>query len=317
MLIISILLLTVIHTRTGGSTSSVSVTAVSLILPQILFGFIYSVILSGIKPKLGEQIGPTSDNIRKDNSRMAFLRLVTVSAIAIPIFYFGLNRLFSGQQQEQEQEQGSTPPTTQFISPARSRPAGFEDPMLTTLLNSELTPTYIFYRIDINPIVPIVDEKTWSLSVKGLVDNPLTISYEELKKMPSVEQYATLECVSNKIGGDLISTALWKGVRLKEILDRAIVKEGAKYIAFRCSDGYDVGIPLDRGLMDGTMLAYDMNLTPLTTKHGFPVRAIVPGLYGMMNPKWITEIELVDGSMKAIGREMAGLMTPIFTLLVP
>ncbi len=192
-------------------TSSVSVTAVSLILPQILFGFIYSVILSGIKPKLGEQIGPTSDNIRKDNSRMAFLRLVTVSAIAIPIFYFGLNRLFSGQQQEQEQEQGSTPPTTQFISPARSRPAGFEDPMLTTLLNSELTPTYIFYRIDINPIVPIVDEKTWSLSVKGLVDNPLTISYEELKKMPSVEQYATLECVSNKIGGDLISTALWKG----------------------------------------------------------------------------------------------------------
>jgi len=211
MLIISILLLTVIHTRTGGSTSSVSVTAVSLILPQILFGFIYSVILSGIKPKLGEQIGPTSDNIRKDNSRMAFLRLVTVSAIAIPIFYFGLNRLFSGQQQEQEQEQGSTPPTTQFISPARSRPAGFEDPMLTTLLNSELTPTYIFYRIDINPIVPIVDEKTWSLSVKGLVDNPLTISYEELKKMPSVEQYATLECVSNKIGGDLISTALWKG----------------------------------------------------------------------------------------------------------
>jgi len=317
MLIISILLLTVIHTRTGGSTSSVSVTAVSLILPQILFGFIYSVILSGIKPKLGEQIGPTSDNIRKDNSRMAFLRLVTVSAIAIPIFYFGLNRLFSGQQQEQEQEQGSTPPTTQFISPARSRPAGFEDPMLTTLLNSELTPTYIFYRIDINPIVPIVDEKTWSLSVKGLVDNPLTISYEELKKMPSVEQYATLECVSNKIGGDLISTALWKGVRLKEILDRAIVKGGAKYIAFRCSDSYDVGIPLDRGLMDGTMLAYDMNLTPLTTKHGFPVRAIVPGLYGMMNPKWITEIELVDGSMKAIGREMAGLMTPIFTLLVP
>jgi DMSO/TMAO reductase YedYZ molybdopterin-dependent catalytic subunit len=293
MLIISILLSTIIHVRTGGSTTSVSVTAVSLILPQILFGFIYSVILSGIKPILGKQVGPTLDNIRKDNSRIEFLRLVTVSTIAIPILYFGLNRLFSGQQQEQEQ--GSSAPTTQFISPARSRPVGFEDPMLTTLLNSELTPTYLFYRIDINPIVPIVDEKTWSLSVKGLVDNPLTISYEELKKMPSVEQYATLECVSNKIGGDLISTALWKGVRLKEILDRAIVKEGAKYIAFRCSDGYDVGIPLDRGLMDGTMLAYDMNLSPLTTKHGFPVRAIVPGLYGMMNPKWITEIELVDG----------------------
>ena len=72
------------------------------------------------------------------------------------------------------------------------------------------------------------------------------------------------------------------------------VKPEAKYIAFRCSDGYDVGIPLERGLLDGTILAYDMNLAPLTSKHGYPLRAIVPGLYGMMNPKWITEIELVD-----------------------
>jgi DMSO/TMAO reductase YedYZ molybdopterin-dependent catalytic subunit len=207
--------------------------------------------------------------------------------------YFGLNRLFSEQQQENEQE--SLPSSTQLITPARPRPVGFEDPVLTPLLNSELTPTFLFYRIDINPIVPVVDEKTWSLSVRGLVDNPLTITYEELRKMPPVEQYATLECVSNKIGGDLMSTALWKGVRLKEILDKAVIKQGAKYIAFRCSDGYDVGIPLDRGLMEGTMLAYDMNLAPLTAKHGFPVRAIVPGLYGMMNPKWITEIELVDG----------------------
>ena len=63
---------------------------------------------------------------------------------------------------------------------------------------------------------------------------------------------------------------------------------------FRCADGYDVGIPIERSQMEGTILAYDMNYTPLTPKHGFPVRAIVPGLYGMMNPKWITEIELVD-----------------------
>ncbi len=73
---------------------------------------------------------------------------------------------------------------------------------------------------------------------------------------------------------------------------------GAKYIVFRCSDGYDVGIPLENGMMDGTLLAYDMNLAPLTTAHGFPVRAIVPGLYGMMNPKWITEIEIVDSVYK-------------------
>ena len=80
----------------------------------------------------------------------------------------------------------------------------------------------------------------------------------------------------------------------KDILAKAQIKPGVKYIVFRCYDGYDVGIPLENGLMDGTILAYNMNNIPLPNDHGFPLRAIVPGFYGMMNPKWITEIELVD-----------------------
>src|ERR1044072_7441697 len=112
--------------------------------------------------------------------------------------------------------------------------------------------------------------------------------------MPSIEEYVTLECVSNKVGGELISTALWKGVRLSYLLGKAAIKPNVKYVVFRCADGYDVGIPIERSQMEGTILAYDMNYSPLTSKHGFPVRAIVPGWYGMMNPKWITEIELVD-----------------------
>ena len=103
--------------------------------------------------------------------------------------------------------------------------------------------------------------------------------------MPSVEEFATLECVSNKIGGELISTAVWKGIRLKDLLEKAQVMPSGKYIVFRCYDGYDVGIPLERGLFDGSILAYDMNGASLTAEHGYPVRAIVPGLYGMMNPK--------------------------------
>ena len=233
----------------------------------------------------------TSETSGMNSGRREFLRLVVVSAIAFPILFFGLNRLFSGQGQEQQETSISS---SQLIPQSLSKPIGFEDPMLATLLASELTPTYLFYRIDINPIVPVVDEKNWNLTVKGLVGNPVTVTYGEIKSMPFVEQYATLECVSNKIGGDLIGTALWRGIRLKDLLDRAKVMPGAKYIVFRCSDGYDVGIPLENGMMDGTLLAYDMNLAPLTTAHGFPVRAIVPGLYGMMNPKWITEIEIVD-----------------------
>ena len=81
---------------------------------------------------------------------------------------------------------------------------------------------------------------------------------------------------------------------MKDILQMAEAKPEVKYVVFRCADGYDVGIPIDRGLLNGSILAYEMNGASLTAEHGFPVRAIIPGLYGMMNPKWITEIELVD-----------------------
>jgi DMSO/TMAO reductase YedYZ molybdopterin-dependent catalytic subunit len=183
---------------------------------------------------------------------------------------------------------------SQFQKSSKSKPSGFEDPELAPLLGSEITPTDLFYRIDKNPIVPVVMASTWKLTVKGLVTKPLEINYAELRNMPSVEEFATLECVSNKIGGELISTAVWKGIRLKDLLEKAQVMPSAKYIVFRCYDGYDVGIPLERGLFDGSILAYDMNGASLTAEHGYPVRAIVPGWYGMMNPKWITEIELVD-----------------------
>jgi DMSO/TMAO reductase YedYZ molybdopterin-dependent catalytic subunit len=292
LLIMSISLITTIQLRTGGGGSiSISLLAISLVLPQIIFGFIFSSFFRGTGRILKKRPETTSETSGMNSGRREFLRLVVVSAIAFPILFFGLNRLFSGQGQEQQETSISS---SQLIPQSLSKPIGFEDPMLATLLASELTPTYLFYRIDINPIVPVVDEKTWNLTVKGLVGNPVTVTYDEIKSMPFVDQYATLECVSNKIGGDLIGTALWRGIRLKDLLDSAKVMPGAKYIVFRCSDGYDVGIPLENGMMDGTLLAYDMNLAPLTTAHGFPVRAIVPGLYGMMNPKWITEIEIVD-----------------------
>ena len=189
----------------------------------------------------------------------------------------------------------SSPKT--LLPPPANIPAGsiFAQETLAPFVASEVTPNDKFYRIDTNIIVPSVDANAWRLNVRGLIkDGPLQFTYDELKAMPSTSEYATLECISDKIDGDLISTAYWKGVSLKSILDKAQVLPEAIYIVFRCSDGYDVGIPLDRGLMDGTILAYEMNGAPLPTEHGFPVRAIVPGLYGMMNAKWITDIELVD-----------------------
>jgi DMSO/TMAO reductase YedYZ molybdopterin-dependent catalytic subunit len=294
--LIAIILVTLIQSRSGVQVVSLSLILLSTIPSHLIFGFVFSSFLLGrVKKKTKDSPEPTPSTDKSTGpmdikyGRGAFLRLLAGSAIALPIIYFGVDRLLSRQNEEQELE--STAPLLPQTGP---KPKGFEDPNLVPILASEVTPTYLFYRIDINPIVPEVDSKSWNLTIKGLVEKPLTINYDQIKAMPSVEEYVTLACISNKIGGDLISTALWKGVRLSYLLKEATIKPNVKYVVFRCADGYDVGIPIERSQMEGTILAYDMNKNPLTSKHGFPVRAIVPGLYGMMNPKWITEIELVD-----------------------
>jgi len=294
-IIIAIILVTLIQSRSGIQVVPLPLIVLSLIPSQLAFGFVLSSFFHGRtkrkSPEVPEPIpSKPTDTMDVIYTRRAFLRLIAASAVALPIILLGVDRLLS--RQNEAQEQAST--TTNLLPQTGPRPKGFEDPNLAPLLASEVTPTYLFYRIDINPIVPQVDSKTWNLTIKGLVEKPFTINYDQIKSMPSVEEYVTLECISNKIGGDLISTALWKGVRLSQLLEKAAIKPNVKYVVFRCADGYDVGIPIEKSQMEGTILAYDMNYAPLTPKHGFPVRAIVPGLYGMMNPKWLTEIELVD-----------------------
>lgn len=298
-IVIAIILVTLVQSRSGIQVVPLSVIVLSLIPTQLAFGFVLSSFFHGqAKRKTLDVSEPSPDKLidTKDvrYTRGAFLRILAASAIALPIIFLGVDKLLSRQNETQE-----LPSTTPNLLPRTGpRPSGFEDPNLAPLLASEITPTYLFYRIDINPIIPQVDSKTWNLSIKGLVEKPITINYDQIRSMPSVQEYVTLECISNKIGGDLISTALWKGVRLSQMLEKAVIKPNVKYVVFRCADGYDVGVPIEKSQMEGAILAYEMNYAPLTAKHGFPVRAIVPGLYGMMNPKWLTEIELVDGVYK-------------------
>jgi DMSO/TMAO reductase YedYZ molybdopterin-dependent catalytic subunit len=266
-----------------------------LIPPQIAFGFTSAFFYRNIQPRAPkaapkETIGSVETTVSSgvDQNRRLLIKAGLASVVVIPLLYLGLNNLLFPR----ESAQSRLPLESQIAS--RPRPAGFEDPRLTALLVSEITPTDLFYRVDINPVPPTVDVNSWKLVVKGLISKPLTLTYEQLKARPSVQQIATLECVSNKIANDFISTAIWNGIRFKDLLDEAGVKPNAKYIVFRCADGYDVGIPLERGFQEGSILAYGMNGETLNAKHGYPVRAIIPGLYGMMNPKWITEIELID-----------------------
>ncbi|WP_052668268.1 molybdopterin-dependent oxidoreductase [Nitriliruptor alkaliphilus] len=163
------------------------------------------------------------------------------------------------------------------------------------------TPNDAFYVIDTAVAVPQVDPDTWTLRIHGAVDRELTLTYDELLALPLEEVDATLSCVSNEVGGDLIGNARWLGVRLADLLDRVGVQDGGEQVLGRSVDGFTAGFPTEVAL-DGrdAIVAVGMNGEPLPTRHGFPARLVVPGLYGYVSAtKWLSEIELtgwdVDG----------------------
>ena len=152
-----------------------------------------------------------------------------------------------------------------------------------------------FYRIDTELLVPQVDASTWRLTVTGMIDHPLTFTYRELLALPLFEQYVTLECVSNEVGGNLIGNTLWTGVHLKQVLAEAGVQAGATQIVGRSVDGFTVGFPTAWALDPARepMIAVGMNRVPLPAEHGYPARLIVPGLFGYVSAtKWLSEIQL-------------------------
>lgn len=185
---------------------------------------------------------------------------------------------------------------TEASTTATGLPAIFMDPAISSLVSSEVTDNRVFYRVDIDPAPPLLNFDQWSLDVTGKVVNPLTIKKQDLLTMPTMDEYVTLECVSNTINpsAGLISSAKWTGVPLAYILNRAGYSSDAKYVVFHSAEGYTVGIPFDRAMRPETILAYKMNDLDLPSDHGFPVRAIIPGIFGMMNAKWVTGIEVTD-----------------------
>jgi DMSO/TMAO reductase YedYZ molybdopterin-dependent catalytic subunit len=141
---------------------------------------------------------------------------------------------------------------------------------------------------------PLVDASNWRLKIHGLVDRPVTLTYADITKMPSIRQTLTLECIGNPPDGNAIGNAEWTGLKLKPLLESAGVKPSAVYAAMRAADGYYTGVPIGELLRDENWLVYRMNGVPLPPQHGYPLRIFIPGKYGMKQPKWLTEIELVE-----------------------
>jgi DMSO/TMAO reductase YedYZ molybdopterin-dependent catalytic subunit len=156
-----------------------------------------------------------------------------------------------------------------------------------------ITPNADFYRVDTALFVPAVQTDGWTLSIHGMVDRPMTIDYGQLVARPLIERDVTLTCVSNEIGGNYLGNARWTGVLLKDLLDETGIQPGATQLVSRSTDGFTTGTPASVAL-DGrdAMLVVAMNGDPLPLEHGFPVRMVIPGLYGYESAcKWITDIE--------------------------
>src|SRR6185437_10311345 len=161
---------------------------------------------------------------------------------------------------------------------------------------AEVTPTADFYYVSKNFVNdPQIDAAGWRLTLTGNVNHPLTLTYDQLRARPAVERYHTLECISNEVGGNLMSNALFRGARLADLLDYAGLQPGANELVFRAADDYSDRLHLSQAMDPLTLIVYEINGAPLPQAHGYPARMLVPGVYGMKNGKWLTSLEVNSG----------------------
>ena len=156
------------------------------------------------------------------------------------------------------------------------------------------TPNATFYRVDTALVVPQLTTANWKLRIHGMVGKPISINFDDLMKRPQIQRDITIVCVSESVGGGYIGNARWQGARLADLLREAGVQPGATQIVMRDTQGMAIGVPT-QAVMDGrdAMLAVAMNGVPLPPEHGFPVRVVVPGLYGYVSAcKWVVDMEL-------------------------
>lgn len=222
--------------------------------------------------------------------RRTFLVRMGGAAAALTVVGAGLGSLFNTR------DEGGTlatiPASDAELPPGLPNAADPVRPAPGT--RPEYTPLADHYRIDISALPPRIDGETYSLPITGLVDNPLSLTLDDIRAYESMSQYVTLACISNPIAGDLIGTTLWTGVSMQKILADAGLQDSARYLRIFAADGFDETVDIASIMNDERiMLAYAWDGQPLTQDHGFPLRIYIPNLFGMKQPKWITRIDVV------------------------
>jgi len=184
------------------------------------------------------------------------------------------------------------------ITPVPTPKYGDVQPM--PLFSKEITSNNQYYIVSKNLFSdPSVNGDTWHLSVSGQIAQPFSLSYNDLSALPMKKQYESMMCISNDVGGPYMSSALWEGIPLADLLARGgAIKSGATKVVLYAADDYSDSIHLSKALEPTTLLALRMNGSVLPQGHGFPLRLLVPGIYGMKHVKWITRIEVVNSDFQ-------------------
>jgi DMSO/TMAO reductase YedYZ molybdopterin-dependent catalytic subunit len=229
-------------------------------------------------------------------SRREFLIRLGGATAAITVVGAGLGGWLATRNRREETagEEAATP----VMGEATPTPAlpNADDPVSPAPgTRPELTPVDEHFRLDIVARPPIIDGASWTLPITGLVDHPLTLTLDDLRQnYEPMDDYVTIACISNPVGGNLIGTTRWTGVSLRDVLADAGVQEDAGYLIITGADGFSETVSLNAINNDARiMLVYDWDGRPLPPTHGFPLRVFIPDLYGMKQPKWIVGIEVV------------------------
>ena len=225
-----------------------------------------------------------------DESRRSFIRTTAVIALATIIVGTAGEVLASRHRRRRAIERVREA----LKIPSRQVPVPAGADLAVKGQGPWLTSNRDFYRIDTALSPPLVDPETWRLRIHGMVDQELTLTYQDLLDRGLQQEWVTICCVSNPVGGDLIGNTLWGGVPIKDILEEVGIRPGADALLSRSDDGWTCGTPLD-ALTDGrnALLALTMDGEPLPIPHGFPVRQVVPGLYGYVSAtKWVVDWEV-------------------------
>jgi DMSO/TMAO reductase YedYZ molybdopterin-dependent catalytic subunit len=201
------------------------------------------------------------------------------------------------------------------------QPIATAEPLWGVATPVHITPNDEFYSLAISQRDDFFSQEPYHLEVSGAVARGVSLTMAEIRSFPSVEQMRTLECIGNPVGGSMIGNAMWRGLRLADLLRQAGPVSTAIEVKLVGADGFSTSLPIALAMHPDSLLVYDMNGVPLPNKHGAPLRALFPGRYGMKQPKWVTTIELITepylGTYERVGWTNDAIVRPNTQIRTP